>query len=153
MIILSLFLLLFGSLQASEMHLTSTLKNPPRLRVLEKTYSLYKLLPDKFDVQGLWNKTEGMLFISKTPGEITVVAETGTLGSCIGEEADWVALEIVGEFPFDVYGLLHQLLGPIADNKIPVIVESTFRTDYIFINIKYLETARAALKESGYQIE
>jgi uncharacterized protein len=125
---------------------------PFRLKLLDKEYTIYRLEPT-FDPASIWKRDSGMLFIARDGNEISLLAESGILTSFLKKEDGWVGLELVGELPFDVYGVLHRLLTPLAEDKIPVLVQSMYLTDYIFLKRENLTKAMSAFEQKGIKVE
>lgn len=67
-------------------------------------------------------------------------------------EPDWICMRIVGEMPFGtVQGLIAEISGVLAENKMGICVVSTFLTDWFFVKSKNIELAVSALKKIGWK--
>lgn len=116
---------------------------------------MYSMIFDEskeIDIKCMCQKTNEALFFFRTQNEISVLTETGAVSSYSRADSGWVGFELVGEFPFTVYGLLEKVLHPLVEQQIPVLVESSYKTDYIFIKNENFDKAVVALEESGFQI-
>ncbi len=57
--------------------------------------------------------------------------------------------EVAGPLAFDMYGVLHGLLEPLATRRIGILAMSTYDTDWILVPADRAEEAADALKRSG----
>lgn len=64
-------------------------------------------------------------------------------------ERDWRCLMLQGPFPFELTGILLQVLKPLAAAGIGIFAISTFDTDYVLVKEHSLEAAKRALVKSG----
>ena len=67
-------------------------------------------------------------------------------------ERDWRCLMLQGPFPFEMTGILLQVLEPLAAAGIGIFAVSTFDTDYVLVKQYAFEAATRALVESGLRI-
>ena len=119
------------------------------LCVLEPSYSLYRVLSANVNLSEIFDDSEFPVFIIKDGKEISLLCQTGTLSKFEKEEAGWKAIKILGEIPFNEYGILQSLLTPLAINKIGILAMSTYSTDFVFVKDENLAKALTCLKESG----
>ena len=61
-------------------------------------------------------------------------------------------IRVTGPLDLSLTGIMADLSGILAQNSIPLFTISTFNTDYILIEEKYLEKAISALAENGYRV-
>jgi uncharacterized protein len=54
--------------------------------------------------------------------------------------------------PFDLVGFLAKISGALADEKISIFVISSFSTDHILVEEKYLDKAVKKLEETGLKL-
>lgn len=66
---------------------------------------------------------------------------------------DWRCLKINGTLDFYLSGILHKAICPFAENNISILVQSSYDTDFIFIQSKNLELAMDSCKNSGIRVE
>jgi len=119
-----------------------------KLRTIDKEFSICKLKDYSkinFDAE--------YCFISKTSEENSLL--------CLKEDAPMDALQIQdgyrgfyidGILDFSLIGIIAKIAAILAQYKIPVIVESTYNTDYIFVSNDNYKKALKCLSDEGYQI-
>lgn len=92
-------------------------------------------------------------FIGKTDEEKSLVCITEDVPSNVTEREDgWKAFRIQGVLDFSLIGILSEISGILAENKIGIFVISTFNTDYVLTKKENYQRALDALISSGYQI-
>lgn len=85
---------------------------------------------------------------------ITIVAPEELIPpGCAACESGWVALELVGPFPFSETGVLASILGPLAEAGIAILAYSSFDTDIILVKEGQLPAALDALTGVGHRIK
>ena len=71
-------------------------------------------------------------FIGKTDEEKSLVCITEDVPSNVTEREDgWMAFRIQGVLDFSMIGILSEISGILAENKIGIFVISTYNTDYV----------------------
>jgi FMN hydrolase / 5-amino-6-(5-phospho-D-ribitylamino)uracil phosphatase len=85
----------------------------------------------------------------RTPAELTIVADQGSVPPGVRAERDFRALAVDGPLPFTTVGLLARLTGALAAAGVSVFVVSTFDTDWILVRAWDLAVAVAALRSAG----
>jgi len=103
-----------------------------------------------------WATEGGFFCVVRTPEELSIVYSEDV---CLGDrmpcaapvERGWLALKLVGPFPFSMTGVLGSFLEPLAEARIPIFAISTFDTDYVLIKRENLEQAVAALGTAGHE--
>lgn len=94
-----------------------------------------------------------IFFIGKTDEEISLVCRTAdTPENTVEREDGWKAFRIRGVLDFSLVGILSELSGILAENKIGIFAVSTYNTDYILVKKENLERAVKALLDKGYTI-
>lgn len=48
-------------------------------------------------------------------------------------------------------GILNELTGPLKTAQVPIFASSTWNTDYVLIEERHKEAARAALEQAGWK--
>lgn len=92
-------------------------------------------------------------FIGKTDEEKSLVCITEDVPSNVTEREDgWKAFRIQGVLDFSLIGILSEISGILAENKIGIFVISTFNTDYVLTKKENYQRALDVLISSGYQI-
>jgi hypothetical protein len=95
-----------------------------------------------------------LLFIAKTPDEISVVCESAYAPQKTVEiESGWKALKIQGILDFGLVGIMAKISNILANVGISIFVVSTYNTDYILIKSQNLEKALQSLVREGYAVK
>ena len=93
------------------------------------------------------------VFLSVTDEEISYVCPADAVPPDTEKRDDgWRAFRIEGELDFSLIGILSELSGILAKNKIGIFAVSTYNTDYILVKKENFEKALAALSAAGYEI-
>lgn len=122
-----------------------------KLDLLEERYSVALLDPG--DLIPEWIQGPGIRSTTYSESELSIVCPQNRVPDGIQHEPGWCALRIQGPLAFDQVGILYRLLEPLANAQVPVFVLSTFLTDYLFIQDKYLPSATHVLQEAGHIIQ
>ena len=92
-------------------------------------------------------------FIGKTDEEKSLVCITEDVPSNVTEREDgWMAFRIQGVLDFSMIGILSEISGILAENKIGIFVISTFNTDYVLTKKENYQRALDVLNRAGYKI-
>lgn len=92
-------------------------------------------------------------FIGKTDEEISLVCLTkDTPINAVKRDDGWKAFRIQGVLDFSLIGILSEISGILANNKIGIFAMSTFNTDYILVKKENYEKALSILSNSGYKV-
>lgn len=92
-------------------------------------------------------------FIGKTDEEMSLVCMTEDVPANVTERDDgWKAFRIQGILDFSLIGILSEISGILADNKIGIFAISTFNTDYVLTKKEDYQRALDALNHAGYNI-
>lgn len=118
------------------------------IKILKQDFSICKLEDfSKTDV------SQDFCFIGKTDQENSLVCPTAYVPENIIEKEDgWKAFRIQGILDFSLIGILAELSGLLAENKIGIFVISTYNTDYILVKAENLKKAESVLRNHGYHI-
>lgn len=92
-------------------------------------------------------------FIGKTDEEYSVVCITeDTPANTIERDDGWKGFRIQGTLDFSLVGILAELSGILAENKIGIFAVSTFNTDYILVKEENFEKALEVLTLAGHEL-
>ena len=92
-------------------------------------------------------------FIGKTDEEKSLVCITEDATSNVTEREDgWMAFRIQGVLDFSMIGILSEISGILAENKIGIFVISTYNTDYVLTKKENYQRALDVLNQAGYKI-
>ena len=92
-------------------------------------------------------------FIGRTDEEISFVCKTeDTPGNTVERDDGWRGFRIQGVLDFSLIGILSNLSGILAENKIGIFAVSTYNTDYILVKYENFDRAVEVLSDAGYTI-
>lgn len=92
-------------------------------------------------------------FIGKTDEERSLVCLTEDVPpNTIERDDGWKAFRIQGVLNFSLIGILSEISGVLAENKIGIFAISTFNTDYVLTKKANYQRALDALARAGYEI-
>lgn len=92
-------------------------------------------------------------FIGKTDEELSLVCKTEDAPLKTAEREDgWRGFRIQGVLDFSLIGILSEISGILAKNKIGIFAVSTYNTDYILVKEDKFDRALKALKDEGYAV-
>lgn len=92
-------------------------------------------------------------FIGKTDEEKSLVCLTKDVpDNAVECDGGWKAFRIQGILDFSLIGILSEISGLLAENKIGIFAVSTYNTDYILTKHENFEKAIHVLKNAGYTI-
>jgi hypothetical protein len=117
---------------------------PARFRVHEGRWAVSKLAADAA-VPG-WAWAGGFASITRTPAELSVVCRQEHVPEGVQAEKDWACLELEGPMPFEMTGVLHGFLAPLAEAGVPIFAISTYDTDWVLVPGARLEAALESLE-------
>jgi uncharacterized protein len=90
--------------------------------------------------------------VSRTPGELSVVAAEHHMPEDLPQARGKAAFGIVGVVPMTTVGLLASLCSALAARSVPVFVVSTHDTDWLLVDAERAVEARAALTGLGHRV-
>ena len=92
-------------------------------------------------------------FTGKTDEENSLVCLTADVPANTLERDDgWMAFRIQGVLDFSLVGILSEITGILAEDKIGIFAISTFNTDYILTKKENYQKALDILDAEGYKI-
>ncbi|MCH8151964.1 MAG: ACT domain-containing protein [Planctomycetes bacterium] len=87
----------------------------------------------------------GLISITRTDGELSIVAMQDAVPADVQAERDWVAMRIVGKLGFSAVGVLAKLCGALAGASVGVLAISTYETDILLVKSADAQRAARAL--------
>ena len=113
----------------------------------------YKLSLCKLSDVGMVDFTRELVFLSRTPDEISLVCESDYVPpNFIEMEEGWRALRVAGVLDFELIGIVANISRILAEAEISVFVVSTYNTDYILMKEEKFEAGVQALVRGGYAL-
>jgi uncharacterized protein len=85
------------------------------------------------------------LSVSKTKEELSIVCDQSIVPADVRKVENWHAFKVEGPLNFPQTGIISSLTKPLAENKIPIFVISTYDTDYLLVESKYFTLAKEVL--------
>jgi hypothetical protein len=99
-----------------------------------------------------WSEAGPVTALVRTRDERTAVCAEAAVPAAARAERGWRALRLQGPFPFELTGILHSALEPLARAGVSIFAFSTFDTDYVLVKEDRLAPAVAALREAGHTV-
>lgn len=119
---------------------------------------ILKTLPQLFtvskvtDYAGIDLSTE-YVFTGSTAEEKSLVCPTLSVPTgVLSREDNWRGFYVSGQLDFSLIGILSEISGILAKEKIGIFVVSTYNTDYVFVKENNFMSALGALKRAGYTV-
>ncbi|MBQ9827310.1 MAG: ACT domain-containing protein [Lachnospiraceae bacterium] len=95
----------------------------------------------------------GFYFIGRTDEELSLVCRTEDTPEKTTERDDgWRGFRIKGILDFSLVGILSELAGILADNRIGIFAVSTYNTDYILVKKENFDRAMELLSAAGHDV-
>jgi uncharacterized protein len=120
-----------------------------KLFLHEETYALAKLGADAPAPTRLRGRFQS---VSRTPRELTVIAEQACFPPGCTLHRGLRCLEVDGEFTVDAVGVVAAVSAPIAAAGISLFLVSVWSTDYVLVAQADLARALAALRGAGHAV-
>jgi hypothetical protein len=120
-----------------------------------------ELLPDTLAICRLpadaavprWTSSSGaFLTVSRTPGELSIVALQNAVPGATRCERDYRAIRVKGTLPTNLVGILLSIAEPLAQAGLSIFAISTYDTDYVLIKGRDVSAALGALRRAGHQV-
>jgi hypothetical protein len=99
------------------------------------------------------DRARQFLTVSRTPTELSVVADERVVPSDVDAQRGYHVLRVEGPLPLDLIGVFAALASPLAAAGVPIFPIATFDTDYLLVRDKEIERALAALRTAGHVID
>ena len=123
------------------------------------TYTLHRY-PEKLVVVGLppgsdvpaWAESASLFSISATATETTVVCAGRSVPKKVKQEGPFTAFAVAGPLDFALTGVLHTLLGPLAEARVSAFTISTFPTDWVLVPTEQADTAAEEWRRRGHTV-
>ena len=97
--------------------------------------------------------SRGVVFLSVTPDEVSLVCETPYVPqNAFKVESGWKAFRVSGELDFGLIGILAKISGVLADAGISIFAVSTFNTDYVLVKAESFKRGLQVLGDNGFKV-
>ena len=125
----------------------------------ESAYTLHRY-PEKLVVAALgpgaevppWAESSSLFSISATATETTVVCAGRSVPKKVRQEGPFTAFAVEGPLDIALTGVLHALLGPLAEADLSVFTVSTFPTDWILVPAAEADAAAEEWRRRGHTV-
>ncbi|TNY19348.1 ACT domain-containing protein [Rhodotorula diobovata] len=111
-------------------------------------------IPSKL-LQALTGAGDAHSFVSITrcPDEISIILPASQFEELYPPTSlgPWTTLKVAGPMDLSLTGILNELTGPLKTAQVPIFASSTWNTDYVLIEERHKEAARAALEQAGWK--
>lgn len=96
--------------------------------------------------------SSGLLSITRTPKELSIVCSQEAAPEDIRQERNWRCLMVEGPLDFSLTGVLSALLTLLAEAGVSIFALSTFDTDYLLVRAAQLDLAIESLSAAGHLV-
>lgn len=125
----------------------------------DQTFTLLQY-PEKLVVANLpsgaevpaWAESSSLFAVIATAYETTVVCAGRSVPAKVKKEGPFTAFAVEGPLDFALTGVLHTLLGPLAEAEISVFTVSTYPTDWILVPIGKAAAAAEEWRRQGHTV-
>ena len=134
-------------------HLRMTTSTPTpsfTLDVLPDRLAICRLDPEHADFD--WDPGEGLLSVTFTDEEVSLVCEEGVAPADAEVSRGWRCLRVDGPLDLGMVGVLAALAGALAGAGVAVFVLSTFDTDHLLVPGAQLDRAIDCLQAAGHVV-
>lgn len=120
------------------------------LQILSGEYSVCRLAAG--EPVPAWADSPVFSSVTRTADELTVMCPIGQAPATVQQEKGWRVFKFQGPFQFTTTGILSAVLGPLAAAGVPILAQSTFDTDYLFVKAANAQAAINALRAAGHTV-
>lgn len=97
-------------------------------------------------------RTTTFLSISRTPTELSIVADESAVPSQLEARRGYRAFCVEGPLPLNLIGIFAPIASSLAAANIPIFPIATYDTDYVLVAAEFLERTITTLEAAGYRI-
>ena len=119
-----------------------------KLKILSERFACCKL--DDLNKLSSHLLNDEIVFLVKTRDELSVICDERKFINKYNAELGFKCIKIDMNLKFNQIGIIYNITSILAKQNIPVLVNSTYLTDYFFIKEKYLINAIKYLKMNDY---
>jgi len=120
------------------------------LELMKEAFTIHSFDPSEAIPEQVYDAP--VYFIAKTYDELSIVCPDFIKLNSNESESGWAALEVLGPLGFSMTGILSNISGVLAQEKISIFAISTFDTDYILIKQEFIDNAINSLQKNGYNV-
>lgn len=115
-------------------------------------YVVLRLAPDAPAPMSMLAPTDGLVSITRTQDELSVVCPADLAVPADLAETGWRLLTVRGPFEFTLTGIMSALASALAAAGVSLFALSTYNTDHLLVKDYDLERAVTALREAGHEV-
>lgn len=115
-------------------------------------YAVLRLPADAPFPAGLADTRDGLVSVTRTPDELSIVCPADVAVAADQAETGWRLLTARGPFEFTLTGIMAALSGALAAAGVPLFALSTFDTDHLLVKGDDMARAVRALREAGHEV-
>ena len=120
------------------------------LELMKEAFTIHSFDPNEAIPKPVYDAP--VYFIAKTYDELSIVCPDFIQLNSNESESGWAALEVLGPLGFSMTGILSNISGVLAQEKISIFAISTFDTDYNLIKQEFIDNAINSLQKNGYNV-
>jgi hypothetical protein len=115
-------------------------------------YTVLRLPGDAPLPASLLEPADGLVSVSRTADETSVVCPAERAFPAPQVEQGWRLLTVSGPLEFTLTGIMAALSGALAAAGVPLFAMSTFDTDHLLVRDDDLVRASQALRDAGHDV-
>jgi hypothetical protein len=120
----------------------------------------FRRLPGQFAVARLpanspipaWALGGEFSSVTRTAEELSIVCGAENVSPGVALQSGWICFKLEGPFPFSQTGILAAFINPLSHHGVPIFAISTFDTDYVLIQDRFLGVAEDLLRNAGHEL-
>ncbi len=99
-----------------------------------------------------WAESSSIFSITATAAETSLVCAARGVPKKAVQHGPLTGFAVKGPLDLSLVGVLHRLLGPLAEEQISVFTLSTYDTDWIFVRESDADRAADAWRRQGHEV-
>lgn len=99
----------------------------------------------------LW-QAAGVVSVTRTADELSIVAPAGTIVESSAVTAPWALYRVNGAMDFSITGVMWRLTEPLARAGIGILAFGTYDTDYVLVPADRTDDAESAWRTAGWRL-
>jgi hypothetical protein len=112
---------------------------------------LCRLVPDE-PIPAWTANANTFVSISRTPTELSIVADEDVLPPELKAERGYRALRVEGPLPLNLVGIFVAIAEPLAAAGVPIFPIATYDTDYVLVREPDVAKAVSSLRVAGHSV-
>lgn len=99
-----------------------------------------------------WAESASLFSVTATATETSIIAATRSAPAKVPTIGPLTAFMVEGPLDPSLVGVMHTLLGPLAEAGVSVFSHSTFDTDWILVPVEATEAAAEEWRRRGHAV-